>query len=148
MRAKDIDKTQPIWVLQGARAWGPFGVTVVGIDIAVLRVPNDRRLWAGGRGGDHRITGFETFPVSALTQDPEAARAWDERNEPRVGDLVSVIHGVWERNAKGSYSRVNATHEGVVISATEHQVTVHAPERHKAGLRVAKDACVVISRGG
>ena len=86
-----IDETKQTWVLQDSRPYGPFPVHVVGQDHAILRVPNDKRLWVNAdRAGAHRFTHKEIFPLSLLTQDPNVVAGWWERNEPRVGDLVSV----------------------------------------------------------
>ena len=110
--AAALDDSIPAWVLQDARPYGPFPIHLVGQDHAVLKVPNDKRLWVDAqRVGEHRFTHKEIFPLTLLTQDPEVVASWRERNEPCVGDLVSVKVKNW-RPKRGMPKEV--TVEGVV----------------------------------
>lgn len=155
MRSSDIDKSKPVWALQGPRAFGPFPIHVLGRDHAVVKVPNDKRHWSDTDRVPARLREktLEIFPVSCLTQDPAEAEAWNERNEPRVGDLVSYkcSKRVWDEALAHHVARRDTTEEGVVVKSTGHQVYVmvggsSAHMRH-GNRRITKDSCIVISRG-
>lgn len=166
-----FDESKPTWVLQDSRAYGPFAVHMVGRDHVVLEVPNDKRLWSSishpraaektwsmrERYGVGRApTVYEIFPISLITQDEKEALAWQERNEPQVGDLVTILYKVWDVDARNRQSK---TAIGIVGRCTAHQLQIFAIDASKSscdfgpcrgyhGLsrHVSKDSCIVISR--
>lgn len=164
---KEIDKDKKVWLLRDARPYGPFPVHLVGQDHAVLRVPRDKRLWVDAeRVPESSFTKLEIAPVALLTHDEAEAKAWRERNEPRVGDLVSVLTLNVKQGANGRFSRftrIDTTAEGVVGRVTDHQVqlfqvntsSLQDPEGKPAffsyhgGMtgHVTKDSCIIIERG-
>lgn len=162
---KVIDKDKKVWFLRDSRPYGPFPIHLVGQDHAVLRVPGDKRLWVDAdRVPESRFTKLEIAPVSCLTHDEAEAKAWRERNEPRVGDLVSVLTTEWKRNKYGRNDRVEVTTEGVIGRVTDHQVQLFQVRSvsvdddarsprffnyHGGALtgHVTKDSCIIIERG-
>ena len=162
---KVIDKDKKVWFLRDSRPYGPFPIHLVGQDHAVLRVPGDKRLWVDAdRVPESRFTKLEIAPVSCLTHDEAEAKAWRERNEPRVGDLVSVLTTEWNRNKRGSNARVEVTVEGVIGKVTDHQVqlfqvrSVSVDDDTRSPMffnysggtltgHVTKDSCIIIERG-
>ena len=162
---KVIDKDKKVWFLRDSRPYGPFPVHLVGQDHAVLRVPGDKRLWVDAdRVPEYRFTKLEIAPVSCLTHDEAEAKAWRERNEPRVGDLVSVLTTEWNRKKRGQNVRVEVTVEGVIGRVTDHQVQLfqvrsasvdddtRSPRffNYRGGTltgNVTKDSCIIIERG-
>jgi hypothetical protein len=163
-----LDESKPIWVLRDARPYGPFPIHIAGRDHVVAKTPYDKRMWVDSeRVHDSSLfSGREIFPISCVTQNKEEADAWRLRNEPRIGDLVSVVHKEWMTvsivSKSGSLRKTSkltpATTEGIVGACTAHQIRLFSPGvlveqagllrsfGDSLGLHVSKDACVVLSR--
>lgn len=153
MLASEFEIGKPVWALYGPRAWGPFDVCVRGLNHLIVRVPNDRRLWVDTeRLKASKKSTLEMFPFSCLTQDPAEASAWNELNEPRVGDLISIKHRkrIWNGTLRMSVIS-DETFEGVVYNETGHQVQIMrgaAADDPTRSHHYTKDSCTIISKGG
>lgn len=88
-----LDETKPVWILKDARPYGPFSICLVGRDHVIVKAPYDKRLWVDAhRVKEEKFIRREIFPISCVTQDENDAIAWRERNEPKIGDLVSIVY--------------------------------------------------------
>lgn len=146
MKAANIDRGAPAWILQGARAQGPFKIAEVYRDHVALKVPHDFRYWAqADKVPETKHTSFEIAPISLITQDESEARKWNEHNEPRVGDLVVVNTIIWSKDFK---VRRPGLVTGVVVALTAQQVHIFDPNSSmkSKSRRFTKDSCVVVSR--
>lgn len=154
MLVSKIDPGKPIWALYGPRAWGPFEIHMVGVTHALLHVPSDQRLWVNAERARPHQKGrvIEAFPCSCLTQEPADVKAWNDLNEPKVGDLVSIKRRKreWLPSQRSPVVR-DETFEGVVYNDTGHQVQVMSAseeDRTRDWGHFTKDSCFVIVKGG
>ena len=161
-----LDETKPVWILKDARPYGPFSICLVGRDHVIVKAPYDKRLWVDAhRVKEEKFIRREIFPISCVTQDENDAIAWRERNEPKIGDLVSIVYQEYIsmssqiRGVPPVREIRYTTVEGIVGACTLHQIRLFSPGalvqqkgllrahgKTNLGRHASKDACIVLSR--